>query len=241
MLCWFGPFIDGLNIVNRCWHGLVFWEEIQKEKKKKKIRQQLDFPQREKKKANFDWPSENIQKQMAEFLWNFTMPLHFFFLVFPSSFFINKRNASNYLRYERKACFETDWYYSWRYVLKHSKKNRKEELGSSLSFLPYLILSFLLFIVVDEGFQSDMLLSVKYGDEDVAIGNHLTTSQTAEAPQVQFLPVEEDTEYSLFLVRQKRTAVQYILLLFLYLIILCRLIRMPRQDQTPSTDLGDIG
>ncbi|CAO3598787.1 unnamed protein product [Absidia cylindrospora] len=54
--------------------------------------------------------------------------------------------------------------------------------------------------VIDEGFQSNILLSVKYGDKDVAIGNHFTTGQTAEAPQVQFIPAEEDAEYSLFLV-----------------------------------------
>ncbi|KAI8082728.1 phosphatidylethanolamine-binding protein [Halteromyces radiatus] len=55
--------------------------------------------------------------------------------------------------------------------------------------------------VIDEGFQPKTLLSVKYPDEEVAIGNHLTTNQTAEAPQVQFVTEDnEDNEYTLFMV-----------------------------------------
>ncbi|KAI8337682.1 phosphatidylethanolamine-binding protein [Chlamydoabsidia padenii] len=54
--------------------------------------------------------------------------------------------------------------------------------------------------VIHEGFHPETILMVKYGDQDVEMGNHLTTTQTSEAPQVQFFPGDEDAEYTLFLV-----------------------------------------
>ncbi|ORX47420.1 PEBP-like protein [Hesseltinella vesiculosa] len=56
--------------------------------------------------------------------------------------------------------------------------------------------------VVSPQFKNQGILTVNYGEEQVAIGNHLSVEQTAEAPKVMYVSGEESTHdyYTLMLV-----------------------------------------
>lgn len=70
-------------------------------------------------------------------------------------------------------------------------------------------------IVVPEGFKSSTLLSVKYpkSGEDVAVGNFIKPSDSADEPEVSFVASDEKAHYTLLMVTQTNRSMKKIDLL----------------------------
>lgn len=96
-------------------------------------------------------------------------------------------------------------------------------------------------LVVPEGFSPLTLLDIKYSSgEDVALGNFIKPSDSAEAPKVNFIAPDKDSQYTLLMVTWILVAFFAVKHKFL-LIYINRLILMRHQKKIQSYHPTAIG